>query len=209
DSDMTVMYLLRHGATDNNLANPPKLQGCNLNPGLSAEGRRQACAASVLLGNQAITAVYSSPLLRAVETAETVAHQHQLPVMKVDGIIEADVGNWEGRDWEEIQQSEPAAYHQFIADPASNAYSGGECFGEVAARVIPQFDRLLEQHMGDSIVVVGHNVVNRVYLAHLSGIPLFQSRQVSQSNCGINVIRRRRGQNQLLTANSIFHLERA
>lgn len=64
------VYLLRHGATDNNLANPPLLQGKTVDGPLSEEGKRQAVLAAKGLQYQELEAVYSSPLRRARQTAE-------------------------------------------------------------------------------------------------------------------------------------------
>jgi broad specificity phosphatase PhoE len=205
--DSCVLYLLRHGATDNNLADPVVLQGRSADPELSEQGRQQAVAAAEFLARPAISAVYSSPLRRAVETAAAIASTHQVRVNELVDLIEVDVGNWEGRDWDEISRTEPAAYQHFIEDPGRYPYAGGENFGEVAARILPRFDQLLDDHAGESIIVVGHNIVNRVYLAHLTDIPLRHARQIRQSNCGINVIRRIATQDRLITLNAVFHLD--
>lgn len=206
DEDSCILYLLRHGATANNLLTPPRLQGRHENAGLSESGRQQAEAAARLFAGSLISAVYSSPLLRATETAQPIASSHQLTVLEITDLIEADVGNWAGRHWEEIASSDSNAYGLFMDDPGLNPYSGGESFGDVADRILPVFDRLLSLHTGESIVVVGHNVVNRVYLAKLMGIPLCNSRQIKQSNCGVNVIRGDLNRNRLITLNSVFHL---
>jgi broad specificity phosphatase PhoE len=200
------MYLLRHGATANNLAQPPVLQGRKQNPGLSPEGQRQAEAAAGALADRSIAAVYSSPMVRAVETAEYFARDRALTPQTVDALIEVDVGRWEGRDWNEIAASEPDAYRQFMEDPAAHGYSGGESLGEVSERVLPAMSSLLDAHPGEAIIVIAHNVVNRVYLAELLHLPTSQARSIAQANCGINVIRRRDKSDNVVTLNSVLHL---
>ncbi|MCE9555948.1 MAG: histidine phosphatase family protein [Planctomycetes bacterium] len=202
----TWMYLLRHGATENNVANPPRLQGRGADFPLSAEGQAQAGRAAELLRDRPIVAIYCSPLLRARQTAETLSSALHLPIQLVNAIIEVDVGLWEGRDWGEIEKTEPEAFHRFMEDPGTWPYAGGESMGEVQRRVVPALDELLAQHPGQSIVVVSHNVVNRCYLAHLLGLPLAKARAIAQENCGVNVIRRRSGKTNLVTLNSAFHL---
>ena len=71
--DACLLYLLRHGATDNNVANPPRLQGRLANPGLSVPGRKQVEHTADFLAARQIDAVYTSPLLRARETAAILA----------------------------------------------------------------------------------------------------------------------------------------
>ncbi len=75
-----IMYLVRHGATKNNMAKPPRLQGRREDPSLSDEGRQQAECAAKLLEDLPLTAALSSPLLRAKETAQIIAAPHDLPV---------------------------------------------------------------------------------------------------------------------------------
>ena len=124
----------------------------------------------------------------------------------MDELIEADVGDWGGRTWNEIASSETEAYQNFISNPAEHPYAGGENFEDVSQRIRPVFDELLKRHLGQSIVVIGHNVVNRVFLAHVANIPLAKSREIRQANCGINVIHHRKQKDQLVTMNAAFHL---
>ncbi len=204
--DTCVLYLIRHGATKNNLASPPLLQGSGTDPGLSTEGHNQAAKTASQLAHLPISAVYSSPLKRAMETGIAVAQAHAVSCQSIEELIEVDVGRWRDRHWEEIAENEPEAYKNFIRDPASHPYAEGETFADVFKRTLPVFNRLLDTHSGQSIVVIGHNVVNRVYLAHLANIPLSKSREIRQANCGINIITRRKHKDQLITMNAAFHL---
>lgn len=202
-----VVYLVRHGATANNLARPPRLQGRKSDLELSAEGRRQADRTAAALQVHDIKAVYASPLRRAQETASIIACPHNIQVQTLADLTEVDVGKWEGRQWDEIARSEPDAYRKFMDDPAEHGYVGGEDLAQVRDRVLPALDRLMRTNVGSRIVVVGHNVVNRVFLTHLLGLPISKARGIRQDNCGINVIRFRDGQPMLKTMNAVFHLE--
>lgn len=204
--DSCILFLVRHGATDNNLANPPLLQGRADVP-LSAAGHRQAASTGRLLAGREIRRVYSSPLLRARQTAEAIAKPHQVAVETVDAIQEIDVGQWEGRSWQEIATSEPQRYQQFMANPAEHGYAGGENVTDLFRRVQPAMEELLAANLGSQIVVVGHNLVNRTFLSQLIGLPLAQVRIVNQDNCGVSVARYRGGQIKLLSMNSVFHLD--
>ena len=68
---------------------------------------------------------------------------------------------------------------------------------------------MLTAHNGQSILVVGHHVVNRTYLASLLGLPPAQARRVTLDNCGISVVVRRGGQTSVATLNAAFHLQAA
>ena len=200
-------FLLRHGATDANLAHPPILQGRTIDGPLSSAGRQQAIAAGECLRDAPLSAIYSSPLLRARETAECVALPHSLSVRVIDEITEVDVGAWERRSWLEIETSEPAAFRAFQTDPAIHGYRNGENLQQVFDRVYPAIQRVLTLHAGESIAIIGHNVVNRVFLAAALDLPLSRARTIVQNNCGINLIRSRSEQLSVVTVNSIFHLK--
>lgn len=204
-SDACILFMIRHGATDNNLADPPLLQG-RLDVPLSVDGRQQAECTGRLLATQSICRVYSSPLLRARQTAEAIAKPHRLEVDIIEDLQEIDVGDWEGRSWREISATEPERYQQFMANPAEHGYAGGENVTELFQRVNPAMEQLLSANLGGQVVMVGHNLVNRTWLASLLDIPLPQVRVVHQDNCGVSVVRYRDGQAKLLSLNSAFHL---
>ena len=204
--DTCVMFLLRHGATENNLLKPPKLQGCGVNLGLSPTGRAQAERAAQALRGQAIAAAYSSSLLRACETAQIVARPHELSVTTSDALVEADVGEWEMRSWVDIAREEPEAYRRFQEDPGEHGYAGGENMRQVQARATPALHEFMSAHLGQQIVVVGHNVVNRAYLASVLELPLSRARHLHQENCGINILEYRVGETKLVTLNAVGHL---
>src|SRR5262249_17085471 len=155
----TILYLLRHGATDANLARPALLQGRRLDLPLARVGVRQAQATRDFLGVRPIDHCYSSPLARALETAAIVAAPHGLKPQAVDDLIECDVGEWEGLDWEAIRQRDPDAYERFMMNPGDHGYPGGETLAQVHQRVATTIDKLLAAHAGQSILIVGHHVV--------------------------------------------------
>lgn len=201
------LYLVRHGATENNRARPPRLQGRRTDPPLSDEGLGQARDTARLLADCPIDAVYSSPLLRARQTAEPIARQHGLEVQVVEGLIEVDVGDWEGRAWDEIERTNPEAYRAFMTDATVHPYLGGETIQTVLDRTAPTIEKLLAENVGRTSVAVAHNVVNRAYLAGLLDVPLARYRSVPQDNCGVNVLRYRNGSVKVVTVNGVFHLD--
>jgi len=204
--DTCWLYLIRHGATANNRADPPRLQGRRTDAELSDAGHAEARQTGRFLADFPLGAVYSSPLLRATQTARAIARPHNLRVHQVDELIEVDAGQWEGRTWEEIERDNPQAYHAFMTDAGVNPYLGGENLASVQARVVPALERLTAENLGRVIAVAAHNVVNRVYLARLLQIPVAKYRLIPQANCGVNLIRWRDGRAQLVTINGVFHL---
>jgi broad specificity phosphatase PhoE len=208
DTDRTtVLYLIRHGATEANLATPARLQGRRSNPPLARLGIRQAEVTRDYLAVRAIDNCYCSPLLRAVQTAEIVAKPHGLTPFPLKALTECDVGRWEGLDWQTIRYLDAEGYQRFHADPAEYGYPGGESFAQVYDRAAPVIDELLERHEGESILVVAHHVINRTYLAGLLGLGPAKARQVSLDNCGISVVVREGGKTTVSTLNAAFHLQ--
>lgn len=204
--DTTRLLLIRHGATPANELRPYILQGQGVNHGLSAIGQRQASALGEFLSDFAIAHVYASPMVRACETAEAVADAHGLPVQTLQPLVEVDVGDWEGESWQNIMQRWPEEYARFMANPDVVPYLGGESYAAVHARSAPAIEELLARHTGQTIVVVAHNVVNRVILAGLLGLPLCRAREVHQENTCVNVIQHRDGNSYVRTMNAAFHL---
>ncbi len=206
DGNTCWLYLVRHGATANNLERPVRLQGRRTDPPLSVEGQEQARRTGELLAGVAVDRVYSSPLLRARQTAEAIAARHGRAVETVDGLVEVDVGVWETLAWDEIEQRYPDAYREFMSDASVHPYLGGETMADVLARSEPAFARLMEENLGRRIVAVAHNVVNRTWLARLLGVPLAKYRTIPQDNCGVNVLRYRSGRVRPVTINASLHL---
>src|SRR5580704_7208531 len=171
-ADHSTLYLVRHGATDANLRRPYVLQGRGIDLPLNPTGRQQADRVAGLLGQKSVSAVYASPMRRALETARAIAARCQVEVAVRDELVECNVGRWEGLSWDGIREQFPEAYENFQRDPSQFPYLGGETYGDVARRVVPVLEQLLEQHRGDQFVVVAHNIVNRVSVATFLGLDL-------------------------------------
>jgi broad specificity phosphatase PhoE len=204
--DTCWLYLIRHGATANNNARPPRLQGQGIDAELCDEGREQARRTAVLLADVGLAAVYASPLLRARQTAEIIAAPHGLSVQFVHEIIEGDVGAWEGLAWDEVERSAPEDARLFLEDAGTNPFLGGENLAMIQMRSVPAIERLMRASLGRRIAVIAHNLVNRCYVAHLLQSPLANYRAIAQDNCGVNTLCYRADRVRLVTMNYVAHL---
>lgn len=205
---MEQLVLVRHGATSANISQPYWLQGKGRDEPLAALGREQAEQVRDLLRRWPVAAVVSSPLRRAVETAEIVAAGHRLPVRVIDRLHEGDVGRWEGRTWEEIRATEPEDYERFVAAPEVHGYPGGENFRQVLDRVWPVLLALFEDYPGQTIVVVGHQITHRAFLGEVLGLSARRARRLKMNNGGVSVVRRDGEQQPFVqTLNYTGHLE--
>lgn len=204
---MTRVFLLRHGATAANLEIPYRLQGRGSDRPLDEAGRLQAKAAGMALSNAGLSAVFASPLLRSIQTAEAVAAASGLQVLIEPGVIEADIGRWEGLTWDEAAAADPDHHRQFMQDPGITPYPEGESFRDAGQRASIAIQNIASEYHGRSVAIVGHNILNRGYLAPLIGLPMSIARGVRQANGGINLIEYENGTARLITLNSVLHLD--
>ena len=108
---MTTILLARHGETDWNRER--RFQG-HADPPLNRTGRAQAVDLSVTLMAEELAAIYSSPLRRALETAEVVAASHGLEAVPVRALREVDVGSWSGLTRAEVEERFPAQFARWL-----------------------------------------------------------------------------------------------
>jgi probable phosphoglycerate mutase len=150
-SSNTRLVLVRHCATEHSAAG--RFSGRNELP-LDAHGQEQAARlAERDFGD--VAAVVSSPLRRAVETAEAIAAANDLAVNTVDGLIETDFGVWEGLTFAEAMAADPDVMRKWRGSP-DVAPPGGESFVQVAARVDEARAALTAEYPDSTVVVVTH-----------------------------------------------------
>jgi broad specificity phosphatase PhoE/ribonuclease HI len=149
----TRMMLLRHGQTELSVERRYSGRG---NPALTELGRRQAdAAASYLAGVEGISAVITSPLQRAYDTAAAAAKALGLDVTVDDDLIETDFGGWEGLTFSEASELDPELHGRWLRDTGV-APPGGESFDTVHARVRRARTRIITEHGGSTVLVVSH-----------------------------------------------------
>lgn len=179
---MLNVYLLRHGETAYN-ADGNRYCG-RTDIGLTDKGIKQAEGVNKRLQGKQIDAVYSSPLKRANITAQIATGYDNVPTD--ERIIEVDFGTWEGKTKDEFATEDPASWENWANDPATTqAGNTGETGREVVARVDAFFKDMLLTHAGKTIVVVGHNGINRLFMAYKLGMPLKNYRRIFQENSAI------------------------
>jgi broad specificity phosphatase PhoE len=161
------MFLIRHGEHER-LGR--MLCGRMAGVRLGEAGLRQAAAVARRLGQQAVSAVYASPLERTRETAEPLAATLGVGVILDDDLIELDYGAWTGRSFEALQ-----------ADPVWQGWNTarlqhrppqGESMQQAQGRIVRWFERMLARHPQAGVAAVSHGDVIRAGLAHALGLPL-------------------------------------
>jgi broad specificity phosphatase PhoE len=162
----TRLLLVRHGATT--LSAEDRFAGSTDVP-LSDEGRHQATCLGSRLADDAIAAVYCSPMRRTIETAALIAEAHKLPPVTRPGLREIDHGHWEGLTRQEVEQRFGVEYARWEEDPFTVAPAGGECGVDVMARALPVIRAIIESHRGQNVLVVSHKATIRLVISSLLG----------------------------------------
>ena len=181
------ILLVRHGETEWNRIR--RFQGRSDVP-LNQEGRDQAHALAQALKNERLTAIYSSPLVRAMETARLIQAFHpSISLLKEEGLIEMDLGEFEGMEGRYWAEQYPDFRTLWQESPASVKMPGGESLQEVQTRAIDTLERITQIYPPDSTLLISsHNFVNLTILCHASGKPLDKFRDLRQGTAALNIL---------------------
>ncbi len=164
---MTTLLLIRHGQTD---ANGKSIMGWEKDWHLNEAGRRQVAQTVERLKRLRIQAVYTSPLERAVETAEPIAAAHGLEPVEVDEMGEVHFGDWEGKTMQELDRIDEWRRYNTVRSLVRPP--GGEMMIEVQTRMVDQMDCLMWRHPGQTVAVVSHGDPLRAAIAYFLHIPI-------------------------------------
>jgi broad specificity phosphatase PhoE len=180
----STVFLVRHGETD--WTRERRLLG-QRDLGLNADGLNHAHAAAMGLKGVEITEVISSPLLRAVQTAEVIGGLCDMDVARDPRLIEMAIGRWEGMPYDAALVD--PGYQAFLDDPEENPVPGGERIGELRDRAVAA----VQQGLGDNpapsnLVLVSHASVVRVLLAHFLGLGLAAYHRLHVSPGSLSVL---------------------
>ena len=162
----TRIFLVRHGETT--LTAEDRFAGSTDVP-LGPAGRSQAERLAARLADDAIAAVYASPLQRTMDTAAIVARPHRLDVVARDGLREITHGHWEGLRRADVEAQFPDEYAAWEEDPFTVAPQGGESGVQVVARALPVMREIVLAHPGQGVLVVSHKATIRLMIASLLG----------------------------------------
>jgi broad specificity phosphatase PhoE len=157
------ILLARHGETVFNVEG--RWQGQSDSP-LSERGLAQARELARALAAEQISAVYSSSLGRAVATASEVAGPHGLPVRPDPALQEINVGDWTGKDGGQIDAAYPGLRKAWATTPGRMRVPGGETLLEMQRRALAFFTARMLDHLGETVVVIGHGALNQTILVN-------------------------------------------
>lgn len=182
----THILAIRHGETAWNKAT--RIQG-QLDIPLNDTGLRQADAVGLALANDAIAAVYTSDLTRAVQTATPLAQAKALPLHTVAGLRERHFGVWQGETYGEIEHKYPTDFARWRVREPDFAVEGAESLRVFQARMAQAVQALAQQHPGQTIALFTHGGCLDILYRLATGLPLEAPRTWPISNAVVNRLR--------------------
>jgi broad specificity phosphatase PhoE len=180
---MAELILIRHGETGWNVE---KIYRGRTDVNLDEVGIKQAQLLGKYLSNWELEAIYSSPLKRALDTANFVARYQKIGVQVTDGLIDFDYGEWQSLPEQEAKSLYPTLHNEWHNNPHKVKMPGGESLEDVRERAIGVVNDALSKYQG-CVVLVSHRVVNKVLICFLLGLDNSYFWNIKQDVGGITI----------------------
>jgi broad specificity phosphatase PhoE len=182
---MPLLLLIRHG--ENDYVKLGKFAGRLPGVHLNAKGQREAEELSKGLEHAPIVAIYSSPLERAVETARPLAKAKGLEITKTKGLIETDIGDWQGLEIKKV--SKRPEWKMVQNSPSRFRFPNGMSFQEEQTRLVTAVEKLITRHKGkDMIALFSHADPIKLILAYYLGMPLDNFQRIACQTASISFL---------------------
>lgn len=205
----TRLYLIRHGQSAGNAEG--RFGGHGPTP-LSDLGKEQAEKTAKVLAKEGINVIYSSDLLRAVQTAEPLSKLLDLPIHASEAFRERHVGVLEGLTFDESKQAFPKDYYALVNRKVHHVITEGESYRQLLRRITNKLNEIVRAHQGERIAVYSHTGAICFLTLNLLGAIDRGTKQtpwIVTSNCGINRFELRGPRNvRVLAINDTRHLIR-
>lgn len=195
---MTSFFLIRHALTGHV---GKYLSGRTPGIPLNSEGKKQAFELGARLSGAGLTALYSSPLERAVETAGAISSVTGLQLGILPDLTEIDFGNWTGVSIEDLRRDPD--FIRFNSFRSCTRIPGGELASEAQLRIVNGIDKLKIKHPGGVIAIVSHADLIKAAIAYFAGIHLDMMNRIEISPASVTVINFYENNVRILLMNSV------
>lgn len=183
---MTKILLVRHGHVEG--IRPERFRGRADVP-LTDQGLAQAQAvAKRIAAEWRPTMVYTSPMERCRDTGDAIAEACRVEAVAIDELNDIDYGAWQWKTYVEVKEVDPQFYAAWFSTPHMVCFPDGESLQDLVARAADALRFVLEKHADATVVLVGHDSVNRALLIQLLEQPLSAYWKLAQNPCCINEI---------------------
>jgi len=204
---VTTIVLTRHGHVQG--INPPRFRGQHA-LALTEQGIEEAkMTAERIAATWRPTAVLTSPLDRCVATGEAIAAACGVRSRTTDGLLDLDYGDWQWKTHEEVEQQWPREFALWRSHPHLVRFPGGESLQDIVLRSANVLRTVVEDFPGETVVLVGHDSVNRALLLQLLDQPLSAYWRLAQDPCCINVIEYENDAVRVVSVNETGHITSA
>ena len=206
----TRLLLVRHGQTAWNIgaSNGEHFRG-RIDLSLNEVGLAQAQAIADRLAAEPITAIYSSPLQRALQTAQPIGERLGVPVQPHPGLLDINYGAWQGLTPAEVAQRWPELHRQWLEEPEKLYLPNGESFDIVRERALAAVHDICARHPQETVLLAAHQVVNKVLVCAMLGLSNTHYWRVRQDNACLNVFTCQEGRFNAVLINDTCHLRPA
>jgi len=187
DYPLIKIYIARHGETTWNVEG--RIQGRS-DPDLSPKGVAQSLALLEQLKDRPISAIYTSTLQRSILTAQPIVKFFNLPIQKQPELDEIAFGIMEGVQIFSLNEKLRREWERFKENRFTYRIPGAENFTDVATRLKPFKEKILRNHPGREILVIGHKIVNRFLIGMLLEYPLEEIQRIEQNNGCVYLVER-------------------
>ncbi|MFH1865887.1 MAG: histidine phosphatase family protein [Candidatus Eisenbacteria bacterium] len=201
---MTEIVFVRHGETELNTTGVFRGRA---DVTLNERGLAQAGAVAAALSAVPVTAVYSSPMVRALDTARAVASPHGLVPVVDPAFDNIDLGQWQGVAKDLVRREQPELWRLWREDPDALRIPGGESLADVRERAYERTLELAELHSGKRMVIVSHRSVVKLLAGALLGMESGYFWRFYLDNAGYSVFGFNEGSFVMLRWNEACHLD--
>lgn len=199
-----TLILVRHGHVEG--IHPERFRG-QIDFPLTDLGKKQAAqTAAFIAANWPAKAVYTSPLERCRDTGTAIANAQGLTIEPTPLLIDINYGKWQGRTREDVKQTEPERFNSWMTQPQLTIVEGADSLQDVQARLLRALDHMWRAHPGETVIAVGHDSTNRVFLTLGLDVPLSRYWHLQQDPCAINVLRFDESGCRVVAINQTSHL---
>jgi probable phosphoglycerate mutase len=202
---VTKIILTRHGHVEG--IKPERFRGRRDVP-LTTRGQAEADAVARRVAlSWKPHQIYTSPLGRCVATGAAISRACEVEAQTLAALNDIDYGAWEFASFDDIRRSHPAQFAAWFATPQLVRFPDGESLQDLAARAADALRFIVARHANETVVVVGHDSVNRALLLHFLDMPLSHYWRLAQDPCCINEIDMADGRVLARRINETLHLD--
>jgi probable phosphoglycerate mutase len=203
---VTKILLTRHGHVEG--IEPERFRG-RADLALTERGRAEAEAVAkrIAIGWRK-SMIYISPLRRCVATGAAISDACGVDTRVLDALSDIDYGTWQSRSFDEMREANPEVFAAWFATPHLVRFPNGESLQDLVARTADALRFVLAHHTDETVVLVGHDSINRALLLQLLDQPLSSYWRIVQDPCCINEIDVVRRHIRVLRINETSHLAR-